>query len=136
MKRREERNYRRLSARDRERISRWLARTKKIRWIARKLKRSPSTISREIRGGSMNRWTYRAIRVEDRARCNAKSRRFRKHKLFMYKALQNRVYEKLRLHWSPEQIVQWLRQDYPEERPCAFPQKRFIRICMYYREAS
>ena len=113
MKRREERSYRRLSARDRERISRWLARKKKVRWIARKLKRAPSTISREIRGGSMNRWTYRAIRAEDRARRNAKSRRFRKHKLFVHKALRDRVHEKLRLHWSPEQIVQWLRQDYP-----------------------
>jgi|GEM_PF-5844074 len=98
MKRREERSYRRLSARDRERISRWLARKKKVRWIARKLKRAPSTISREIRGGSMNRWTYRAIRAEDRARRNAKSRRFRKHKLFVHKALRDRVHEKLRLH--------------------------------------
>lgn len=113
MKRRELRCYRRLSARDRERISRWLARKKKVRWIARKLKRAPSTISREIRGGGMNRWAYRAVRAEDRARRNAKSRKFRKHKLFAHKELRDCVHEKLRLHWSPEQIVQWLRQDYP-----------------------
>ena len=41
MKRKEPRCYRRLLARDRERISRWLARKKKVRWIARKLKPPP-----------------------------------------------------------------------------------------------
>ena len=113
MKRKERRRYRRLSARDRERISRWLAKKKKIRWIARKLRRAPSTISREIRGGSMNRWTYRAVRAEDRARRNAGNRKRGKHKLLADKQLRKYVHEKLRLHWSPEQIVQCLSKDYP-----------------------
>lgn len=113
MKRKRRRRYRRLSAHDRERISRWLAKKKKIRWIARKLKRAPSTISREIRGGSMNRWTYRAVRAEDRARRNAGNRKHGKYKLLADKRLQKYVHEKLRLHWSPEQIVQCLHKDHP-----------------------
>lgn len=113
MKRKERAGYQRLSACDRERISRWLAKKMKIRWIARKLKRAPSTISREIRGGSMNRWTYRAIRAEDRARRNAGNRKHGKYKLLADKPLRKYVHEKLRLHWSPEQIVQCLCKDYP-----------------------
>lgn len=113
MKRKRRRRYRRLSACDRERISRWLVKKKKVRWIARKLKRAPSTISREIRGGSMNRWTYRAMRAEDRARRNAGNRKYGKYKLLADKRLRKYVHEKLRLHWSPEQIVQCLYKDYP-----------------------
>ena len=113
MKRKKQGRYRRLSARDRERISRWLAKKKKVRWIARKLRRAPSTISREIRGGSMNRWTYRAVRAEKRAQRHASDRKRGKHKLLSDKQLRKYVHEKLRLHWSPEQIVQWLLKDYP-----------------------
>lgn len=116
MARIERRRYRRLSACERERISRWLAKKKKLRWIARKLKRAPSTISREVRGGSMNRWTYRAIRAEDRAQRNASHRKRGKYKLFADRRLRIYVHKKLRLHWSPEQIVQWLCKDYPESK--------------------
>lgn len=113
MKKEEKRKYRRLSADDRERISRWLARKKKLRWIARKLNRAPSTISREIRGGSMNRWAYRAVIAEHRARRNASKRKHGKYKLLACRQMQKYVHEKLRLHWSPEQIVQCLCKDYP-----------------------
>ena len=116
MNRKEKRKYRRLSAHDRERISRWLAKKKKIRWISRKLKRAPSTISREIRGGNMNQWTYRAVRAEKRARRHASDRKRGKHKLLLNKRLRKYAHEKLRLHWSPEQIVQCLYKDYPESK--------------------
>ena len=113
MKRIEKRRYRRLSSCDRERISRWLVKKKKMRWIARKLNRSPSTISREIGCGSTNRWTYRALRADDRAQRNAKSRKSGKYKLLAHRELRRYVHKKLRLHWSPEQIVQCLRKDNP-----------------------
>ena len=116
MARMERKRYRRLSAYEREEISRWLAKKKKLRWIARKLKRAPSTISREIRGGSMNRWTYRAIRSEDRAWRNASHRKRGKYKLLADEQLRKYVHKKLRLHWSPDQIVQCLCKDYPESK--------------------
>lgn len=61
----------------------------------------------------MNRRTYRAVRAEKRAQRNASSRKHGKHKLLMEKELQDYVHDKIRLHWSPEQIVQCLPKDYP-----------------------
>lgn len=109
-------SYQRLNSTERERISRWLARKKSVRWIARKLKRAPSTISREIGGGSLNRWTYRATLAERRACRNARKRKRGKHKLALNFRLRQYVYKKLRLRWSPEQIVQSLMRDYPRSK--------------------
>lgn len=116
MKRLKVRKYRRLGAIERERISRWLAKKKSIRWIAGQLKRAVSTISREIGHGSMNRWTYRATVAEKRARRNARKRKKGKHKLALDAVLRRYVHEKLRLHWSPEQIVKSLMRDYPRSK--------------------
>lgn len=116
MKRTKTKKYRRLSSQERERISRWLVRKKSIRWIARKLKRSASTISREIGAGSRNRWTYRATIAAKRAKRNARKRKKGKHKLTLNAALRKYVHEKLRLHWSPEQIVQSLMREYPRSK--------------------
>ncbi len=113
MKRIKIREYRRLSGPERERISRWLVKRKKMRWIARKLRRAPSTISREIGAGSKNRWTYRVMIAEKRARRNARKRKKGKHKLALNARLRRYVHEKLRLHWSPEQIVKSLMREYP-----------------------
>jgi transposase, IS30 family len=108
--------YKRLRASERERISRWLAKKRSLRWIAEKLKRVPSTISREVRRGGCNRWLYRAVVSERRARRNARNRRKGKHRLVMNPILRRYVIKKLRLHWSPEQIVKSLMRDYPRSK--------------------
>ena len=108
--------YKRLSSQERERISRWLVRKKSMRWIARKLGRSASTVSREIGAGSGNRWTYRATIAARRSRRNARKRKKGKHKLALKACLRKYVHEKLRLHWSPEQIVQSLMREYPRSK--------------------
>jgi transposase, IS30 family len=113
MKKIKGRKYKRLSAQERERISRWLVRKKSMRWIAGKLGRSPSTISREIGAGSRNRWTYRATIAEKRSLRNARKRKRGKFKLALNASLRHYVHAKLRLHWSPEQIVQSLMSEYP-----------------------
>lgn len=105
--------YRRLSAWERENISRWLCQHKSIRWMARTLDRAPSTVSRDILAGSRNRYTYRAMTAVNRARRAASRRRGGQYKLLGHSALRGYVHEKLRLHWSPEQIVQSLKKDYP-----------------------
>lgn len=116
MKRIKTGSYKRLSSPERERISRWLARKKSMRWIARKLGRSASTISREIGAGSKNRWTYRATIAERRSRRNARKRKKGKFKLTLNASLRRYVHAKLRLHWSPEQIVQSLMREYPRSK--------------------
>lgn len=116
MKRTKAVEYKRLSGQDRERISRWLVRKRSMRWIARKLGRSPSTISREIGAGSRNRWTYRATVAEKRSLRNARKRKKGKFKLALNDSLRRYVHAKLRLHWSPEQIVQSLMREYPKSK--------------------
>ena len=52
-----------------------------FRNIARILNRHVSTVSREIGAGSCNKYTYRAIKAQNRARRNSSKRKVGKHKL-------------------------------------------------------
>ncbi len=137
-----------LSFAEREEIALECARGAGIRAIARKLKRSPSTISREIRRNSATRggdFDYRAINAQwhaDRA-----ARRPKVSKLSLNPALRDYVQDRLSgliatpdgiafdgpavvwkgrraVHrqsrrwssaWSPEQIAQRLKVDFPED---------------------
>ncbi|NTA40573.1 IS30 family transposase [Agrobacterium salinitolerans] len=137
-----------LTFREREEIALECARGTGIRAIARKLGRSPSTISREIRRNSATRggdFDYRAITAQwhaDRA-----ARRPKEAKLATNGALRDYVQDRLSgliatpggiafggpavvwkgrraVHrqsrrwskaWSPEQIAQRLRLDFPED---------------------
>ena len=68
-------NYKRLSFDEREKISRMLAQNCSLNDIAKSLNRHTSTISREIRAGSRNKYTYRADPAQRRATRNAKKRK-------------------------------------------------------------
>ena len=104
--------FKRLNEKEREEISRRLATGEDQADIARVLGRSPSTISREIRGGSCNRYTYRANRAEGRAKRRAAERKAGKRKLSLDRRLWRYVVEKLRLEWSPDQIARRLKTAY------------------------
>jgi IS30 family transposase len=97
---------------EREEISRGLEGRLSLRCIARRLRRSASTISREVkRNGGIDR--YRAVHSDqaawDRA-CRPKL-----CKLACYPALSRTVSTKLQLNWSPEQIAGWLKRAHPQE---------------------
>lgn len=99
-----------LTLSEREEISRGIVRQLSLRAIATQLKRSPSTISREIkRNGSYDQ--YRATKADqsawDRA-CRPK-----KCKLACNPSLSRKVAQKLMINWSPEQIAGWLKRSYP-----------------------
>ena len=102
-----------LKLEEREEISRGIAAGRSVRRIARGLKRSPSTISREIRrnGGSQ---TYRAKRAERSAW--ERALRPKPCRLALHVELRWRVAQKLALQWSPEQISGWLKQQFPTDR--------------------
>ena len=106
------RSIRNLTLSEREDISRGIAAGQSIRQIAYLLGRAPSTVSREIRrhGGDRN---YRAT-VADSAAWDG-SRRPKLCRLATNAKLQDRVVEKLRLDWSPEQIAGWLKVQYPDD---------------------
>ena len=97
-------NYKRLNMYEREEISRMLAQKYSFQDIADKLDRHKSTISREVRAGSCNRYTYRATRADNRAKRNASKRKSNNRKINDNLRLKRYIYKKLRLKWSPMQM--------------------------------
>ena len=102
----------RLSLTEREEISRGLAGGESRRSIARRLGRSPSTISREVSvNGGVRR--YRACRADTDALRRA--RRPKPSKLASCARLRAVVEAKLELRWSPAQISGWLVEEFPDD---------------------
>ncbi len=105
------RSYRVLTLVEREEISRGLIAGHSIRSIAMRLRRAPSTISREVNrnGGPSD---YRASLADQAAWDRAL--RPKTCKLAHNRSLAHLVAEKLQKQWSPEQIAGWLKCAYPE----------------------
>jgi len=99
-----------LTLEEREDISRGIASDSSVREIARLLKRSASTVSREVarHGG---RPAYRAHDADQQAWLSAL--RPKKCLLAVNRKLRDIVASKLILDWSPEQISGWLKTRYP-----------------------
>ena len=107
-------NYKRLSDLEREDISRMLSQKCSFRDIAKVLNRNVSTISREITATSGNKYTYRAVKAQNRARRNASKRKTGKHKLNDNPKLWSYIRKKLKKKkWSPRQIAEELKIEYP-----------------------
>lgn len=107
-----------LSAGDREDISRGLAAEESCREIARRIRRSPSTVSREVaRNGGRPR--YRAEMAERRA--SREARRPKPGKRARCPRLRRVVENKLEKKWSPEQISRWLAATYSEREDMREP---------------
>lgn len=102
-----------LRLEEREEISRGLAAGLSVRRIAHGLRRSPSTVSREIRRNG-SRQAYRASRADTRAWDQAL--RPKPCRLARHAPLRWRVAQKLALQWSPEQIAGWLKQQFPTDK--------------------
>jgi IS30 family transposase len=99
-----------LTLSEREEISRGVAAHQSMRWIAARLNRSPSTISREIHRNS-GRYRYRASHADQSAW--ARACRPKSCKLADNSWLRNAVAIKLKAKWSPQQIAGWLKREHP-----------------------
>lgn len=106
--------YNRLSFLEREEISRNLAFGNNIRIIALILKRSPSTISREIKYNAVHIKYYRALYGQQRANGIRRKKR-RKRKLDINHKLRGIVFQYILKKWSPEQIAKRLKLVYPDD---------------------
>ena len=102
----------RLSAVEREQISRGLVAGESLRAIARELGRAPSTISREVRAGG-GRGRYRAVAAERAA--DRRARRPKPRKLAGDPRLLAAVEHGLQRRWSPQQISGWLVREFPDD---------------------
>ncbi|MFW5471669.1 IS30 family transposase, partial [Knoellia sp. CPCC 206435] len=106
--------YRRLSFAEREDIAIWSAQKVGVREIARRLGRSPGTVSKELaRNGGAARVPYRASTANHRAEDRA--RRPKPARLATNLRLRREVQAGLEENRSPEQIAGRLRLDFPDE---------------------
>ncbi|WTE67898.1 IS30 family transposase [Streptomyces sp. NBC_01615] len=87
-----------------------------VRAIAAELGRSPSTISREIcrnrTVGTRGQWHYRPHAAQ--ARADARRPRPKPGKISLNPELRDFIQDHLHLRWSPEQICQALRAQFPK----------------------
>ena len=100
-----------LSLSEREEISRGVASQQSMRCIAHRVKRSPSTISRELHR-NRGHDSYRASSADQAAWDRA--HRPKRCKLARDRALAKVVAAKLKRQWSPQQIAGWLKRHHPE----------------------
>ena len=101
-----------LRLEEREEISRGIAVGRPIRQIAQRLRRAPSTVSREIKRNG-GRQVYRANWADRRAW--ERALRPKPCRLALHRRLRWRVAQKLSLQWSPEQISGWLKRQLPAD---------------------
>jgi IS30 family transposase len=102
----------RLTLADREEITVGLARGHQFTAIADRLGRSVSTVSREVAANG-GREDYRAWAGQRRA--EERARRPKPSKFGACPKLRNQVEEWLSEWWSPEEIVQRLRYEFPDD---------------------
>ncbi len=95
--------YKHLSIEEREKIQEHLWQKKSLRWIARKIGRSHSSLSREMKRNCPKRRKYAPRKANERALVKRTSRG-RKDRL-KSGAIRTYVADHLKRGWSPEQIA-------------------------------
>ncbi|SBW28261.1 integrase [Candidatus Protofrankia californiensis] len=116
-----------LSIEERETISRKLSQGKSARWIGGLLDRHHSTIPREIErnGGEV---AYRAIDAQ--RRCDENRLRPKERKLEASPQLHDAVNDGLREKWSPKQISERLKTEFPDDEDIRVSHET-IYECLY-----
>lgn len=107
--------YRHLSLFERETVSQLLVQRRNLTEIAKAIGRSKSTLSREISRTKLTRYGYRAFTAQ--VLCNRRKAFPKKHKkIENNKRLREYIHQHLRFGWSPEQIANRLKMDYPTNK--------------------
>ena len=109
-----EKQYKRLDAEDREAISRGLASGLSYGELARRLERSVSTISREVKR-NYGPGAYRCCAADRKAKKYSGYRRGGKTRISGNRKLRAYIESKLMLAWSPDEIARRLRLDYADD---------------------
>jgi len=107
-------SYKQLTLHERELLSILRGKDKSLREIANILKRSPSTLSRELQRNSpkIKKDYYLAHRAQ--GRCESRNRLSRAHARLKDPKVWTLVRKKLKRGWSPEIIAGWLKGQHPE----------------------
>lgn len=109
-------HYSHLTPVERDRLALFRAQRKSLRFIAAQLRRSPSTISRELRRNSppINKAYYCPHPAQ--ARADFRRRLASRHQRLRDPIICSYVQARLRERWSPELIAGRLRLDHPGKR--------------------
>lgn len=113
-----------LTADERDQIALLRGKNTSVRGIARALKRSPSTISGELKRNRLSNGDYVAIHAQ--ARTEARKKKARKRHPLKDEETYAYVVEKLREGWSPEQIAGRLELEHGRPVICHETIYRFI----------
>jgi len=109
-----------LTAQERDLIALWYGQGVSVRQVAKRLRRDPSSISREVRRNnfedSQGKRYYVAIHAQDKT--EQRKRLARKRHPLKSPVIYDYVIKKLRLGWSPEQIAGRLRKTYGKTVIC------------------
>jgi IS30 family transposase len=111
----ERENYRRLTFQERIVIETLLSQSKRKAFIAKRLNRSPSTITRELKPWGTKPGSYDAKIAHWCAVDDYKNKR-NQDKISTYPKLKSYVYKMLEEKWSPEQIAGRIKIDYPQDK--------------------
>lgn len=79
------------------------------RTIAKKLKRSPNTVSYEVRRNSV-RGRYDPLKADAKARVRKRMRRLQYSTIEEYPEVKMFIIEKLKDHWNPDEIAGYLKR--------------------------
>jgi len=102
--------YKHFSVEEREKIQRALWEKRSVRWIARKLNRSPSSVSREITKNIPRQKRRYTSRLANERALKKRTSRGRNGRL-KSDHIRSYVIKHLKLRWSPEQISGRMKKD-------------------------
>lgn len=108
-------NYTRLSPTERDLLALWKAEEVSNKQCAKRLKRSVSTVGRELKRNNWKGHHYVAIHAQGNAERREKEKAHGKEEL-KNPDVYEYVTDKLRGGWSPDQIAGKLRLDHPKDR--------------------
>ena len=107
-------SYKHLTIYERETLSQLLLRGSSLGDIAKAMGRHKSTLSREVSHGKLGRAGYRALTsqafVEERKHAGKKPKKILNNPL-----LESEIHKYLKLRWSPEEIANRLKMEYPSD---------------------
>lgn len=106
--------YKRLSIEEREELLVLNAQSLSVREIGRRLSRSPSTVSRELKRHLSSSRVYRASWAQKQSELKASSRRKGQSKIGSNLELLSEIKSRLKQYWSPEQIARDLCKRYED----------------------
>ena len=129
-------NYRRLSLKERVIIEALLQEDKTRTYIAKRLKRSRSTVFRELKKWVQSPTDIYDAKLADWAAKDEYLNKRNRDKISTYKRLRIYVYRGLLSAWSPEQIAGKIKLDYPNDPVMSISYEAIYTHIYSHRQAS